>query len=315
MIRYILKRMLLLIPVLLGVIFLVFFIMNLTPTDAAEVILGNEGSAADLMRLRQEMGLDKPLHVRFLTYLGELLQGNLGVSYSDNSPVFAQIVEKFPNTLLLSFSAVLVAIVVGIPAGIISARKQYTLFDHIATVAALLCAAIPGFWMGLVGVLFFSVKLGWLPAAGMGDTVWETAKSLILPAITVSSNTCAMITRQTRSSMLEVMRQDYVDTARAKGIKESTVTIRHMLHNALIPIITIIGLQIGVLLGGSVITENVFAWPGLGRLVVEAIKSRDTPVVLGCVVVISVLFSIVNLIVDILYAYVDPRIKSQYAKK
>jgi peptide/nickel transport system permease protein len=314
MFRYIAKRVLMLMPVLLGVIFLVFFIMNLTPTDAAEFMLGNEASQEDLINLRSELGLDRPLLQRYFSYLGNLLKGDLGISYSDKSPVALQIREKFPNTMLLSSSAVLIAILIGIPAGIISARKQYTLFDHTATVSALLLAAVPGFWMGLMGVLFFSVKLGWLPAAGMGEGFWGLLKSLFMPALTVSANTCAMITRQTRSSMLEVMKQDYIDMARAKGAKESVVTLKHMLHNALIPIITVIGLQFGVLLGGSVITENVFAWPGLGRFVVEAIKSRDTPSVLGCVVVISVMFSVVNLIVDILYAYVDPRIKSQYAK-
>jgi len=315
MFRYVLKRILFLIPVLLGVIFLVFFIMNLTPTDAADVILGTEGTAEDLMRLRHEMGLDRALPVRFISYLNGLLHGDMGVSYSDGSSVFVSVMEKFPNTILLALSSVLVAVIIGIPAGIISARKQYTIFDNFVTVFALINAAVPGFWMGLVAVLFFSVKLGWLPAAGMGEGFWGTLKSLLLPAITVSANTCAMVTRQTRSSMLEVMRQDYIDTARSKGIAESAIIVFHMLHNALIPIITVIGLQIGVLLGGSVITENVFAWPGLGRFVVDAIKSRDTPVVLGCVVVISVMFSVVNLVVDILYAYVDPRIKSQYARK
>lgn len=313
--KYIIKRILMMIPVLLGVIFVVFFIMNLTPTDAAEVILGNEGTPQEIQRLREEMGLNRPLLVQYVSYIGNLLRGDMGISYRNNLSVSAQIMEKLPNTLLLASSAVAIAVVIGVPAGIISARKQYTMFDHVATVAALIGAAMPGFWLGLMGVLFFSVRLGWLPAAGMGKGAAGLAKSLILPAFTVSSNTCAMIMRQTRSSMLDVIRQDYVDTARAKGLKESFITIRHMLHNALIPIITVIGLQFGVLLGGSVISENVFAWPGLGRFVVDSIKTRDTPVVLGCVVVIAILFSVVNLCVDLLYAYVDPRIKSQYARQ
>ena len=315
MFRYVLKRVAMLIPVLLGVIFLVFFIMSLTPTDAADVMIGNEGTAEDLSRLREQLGLNRSLVARYFSYLAGLLRGDLGVSYSDGTKVIVHIVNKFPNTMLLSFSAVVLAIMIGVPAGVISAKKQYTFFDNIVTVTTLFGAAVPGFWIGLMGVLLFSVRLGWVPAAGMGEGFWEGLKCLILPALTVSANTCAMITRQTRSSMLEVMHQGYVDTARAKGIKEAAVTFRHMLHNALIPIITVIGLQFGVLLGGSVITENVFAWPGLGRFVVDSIKSRDTPSVLGCVVVISVMFSIVNLIVDILYAYVDPRIKSQYATK
>ena len=315
MYKYIVRRFLMMIPVLLGVIFIVFFIMSLTPTDAAEVILGNEGTPQEIERLRDEMGLNRPLLVQYGSYVVNLLQGDMGVSYKNNMSVSAQIFEKLPNTLILASSAVLIAIVIGVPAGIISARKQYTFFDHTATVVALIGAAMPGFWLGLMGVLLFSVKLGWLPAAGMGEGPAGLLKSLLLPAFTVSSNTCAMIMRQTRSSMLEVVKQDYVDTARSKGLKESVVTIRHMLHNALIPIITVFGLQFGVLLGGSVISENVFAWPGLGRFVVDSIKNRDTPVVLGCVVVIAVLFSLVNLCVDLLYAYVDPRIKSQYSKR
>lgn len=314
MYRYILKRFLMLIPVLLGVTFLVFFIMSLTPMDAAQVVLGNEGSEEDLARLRADLGLDDPLPVQYIKYVGNLVQGNLGTSYKDRMSVSHQIAIKFPNTMLLASSAVLIAILIGIPVGIISARKQYTTFDHVVTVLALVGAAMPAFWLGLMSVLLFSVTLGWLPAAGMGKGLVGLLRSLILPATTVSTSTCAMIIRQTRSSMLDVLKQDYIDTARAKGIKESVVTFRHMLSNALIPIITVIGLQFGVLLGGSVITENVFAWPGLGRFVVDSIKNRDTPSVLGCVVVISVMFSAVNLLVDILYALVDPRIKSQYAR-
>jgi peptide/nickel transport system permease protein len=315
MARYILKRMIMLVPVLLGVIFLSFFIMSLTPTDAADVMIGSEGTAEDLARLREQLGLNRSLIMRYFSYLAGLLRGDFGVSYSDGTKVIDHLINKFPNTMLLSLSAVVLAIMIGVPAGIISARKQYTFFDNAVTVTTLFGAAVPGFWIGLMGVLFFSVKLGWIPAAGMGEGFWEGLKCLILPAFTVSTNTCAMITRQTRSSMLEVMNQGYVDTARAKGLRESRVVFRHMLHNAMIPIITVIGLQFGVLLGGSVITENVFAWPGLGRFVVDSIKSRDTPSVLGCVVIISIMFSIVNLIVDILYAYVDPRIKSQYATR
>jgi len=314
MFRYILKRVLMLIPVLLGVTFLVFFIMSLTPMDAAEIKLGNEGSQEDLVRLREELGLNDPFIIQYVKYIGGLVRGDMGTSYKDQQSVADQIASKLPNTMLLASSAVLIAILIGIPAGIISARLQYTPFDYITTVFALTGAAVPVFWLGLIGVLLFSLKLGWLPAAGMGHGFLGTLKSLILPALAVSTSTCAMVTRMTRSSMLEVMRQDYIDTARAKGIKESIVTFRHMLKNALIPIITVVGLQFGVLLGGSVITENVFAWPGLGRFVVDSIRSKDIPCVLGSVVVIAVVFSVVNLIVDILYAFVDPRIKSQYSR-
>lgn len=314
MVRYVLKRILTMIPVLLGVIFVVFFVMSLTPTDAAEVILGSDATEEQKNELREELGLNKPLLVRYVNYLNDLLHGEMGTSYRSGLKIKDQIIQKLPNTIILASAAVFVAIIVGIPAGIISAKKQYSVFDHTATFSALILAATPGFWMGLMAVLLFSVKLGWLPAAGMGKTFPKLIKSLILPAITVSSNTCAMITRQTRSSMLEVIKQDYVDTARAKGITESAVTFRHMLKNALIPIITVIGLQFGVLLGGSVITENVFSWPGIGKYVVDSITNRDTPAVLGCVVVIAALFSIVNLIVDLIYGFVDPRIKSMYSK-
>ena len=314
MYKYIIKRILMMLPVLLGVIFVVFFIMSLTPTDAAEVILGSEATLEEKEALRQTLGLDKPLIVQFVNYLRDLLKGDMGVSYRNGLPVKDQIFEKLPNTIILASAAVFLAIIIGIPAGIISAKKQYSIFDNVATFSALICAATPGFWLGLMCVLLFAVKLSWLPAAGMGKTFPDLLKSLLLPALTVSTNTCAMITRQTRSSMLEVIKQDYVDTARSKGVSEKIVTFRHMLKNALIPIITVIGLQFGVLLGGSVITENVFSWPGLGKYVVDSITNRDTPVVLGCVVVIAVLFSIVNLLVDLLYAFVDPRIKSQYSK-
>ena len=314
MFRWIIKRLLLMIPVLLGVIFVVFFIMNLTPTDAAEVILGSEGTEEEKEALREELGLNKPLLVQYVNYIGDLLKGDMGTSYRSGYDIREQIFEKLPNTVLLASSAVLIAVVVGIPAGIISAKKQYSIFDRVVTFIALIFAATPGFWLGLVCVLFFAVELGWLPAAGMGSTFPDLLKSLILPAFTVSSNTMAMITRQTRSSMLEVINQDYIDTARSKGVSEKVVTVRHMLKNALIPIVTVIGLQFGVLLGGSVITENVFAWPGLGKYVVDSITNRDTPAVLGCVVVIAVLFSLVNLLVDLLYGFIDPRIKSQFSK-
>jgi peptide/nickel transport system permease protein len=206
----------------------------------------------------------------------------------------------------------LVAVVVGIPVGIISAKKQYSVFDNVTMVVTLILAASPAFWLGLMLVLLFSLNLGWFPSSGMGSGFGGVIKSLILPAITVGSNTAALVARMTRSSMLEVIRQDYIDTARAKGLKESVITYKHMLKNALIPIITVVGLQFGVLLGGSVMTETVFSWPGVGRFVVEAIKTKDIPSVLGSVVVLCILFSFVNLFVDILYAYVDPRIKSQY---
>ncbi len=312
MYKYILKRLGMFIIVLLGVTIVVFSIMNLTPGDPAEIILGHSASHASIEKLRVEMGLDRPFYVRYFDYMSGLLKGDLGNSYKNNISVMSQIRDKLPNTILLASSGMLIAILIGIPVGIISARKQYTAFDNIAMICALIGASTPAFWLGLVLVIVFALNLGWFPSSGMGFGLTGTLKSLVLPALTIGTGVSAVIARMTRSAMLEVVRQDYISTARAKGISESRVTIRHMLRNALIPIITVIGLQFGLLLGGSVMTETVFSWPGLGRYVVEAIKTRDTPSVLGSVIVLSILFSFVNLCVDILYAFVDPRIKSQY---
>lgn len=312
MYKYILKRLLMLIPVLLGATFLVFCIMDLSPGDPAINILGADATQESIASLREELGLNQPLLVRYAKFIGNLLQGDLGISYKNNLSVMDQILDKLPNTFILAMTGMVVAVLLGIPVGIISAKRQYTIFDNVAMVITLIGAASPAFWLGLMLVIIFSLNLGWFPSAGMGSGFTGTAISLVLPAFTLGINTAALVARMTRSSMLEVIRQDYIDTARAKGVKESIITYRHMLKNALIPIITVVGLQFGVLLGGSVMTETVFSWPGVGRFVVEAIKTKDTPSVLGSVVVLCILFTFVNLFVDILYAYVDPRIKSQY---
>lgn len=315
MLKYILKRILLLIPVLLGVIFIIFSIMELSPMDAVDVIMGTDVTEEEADALREELGLNRPFLVRYVDYVFSLVRGDMGTSYKNGRSVSDEIFSRLPNTILLAGTAILLACIVGIPIGIISAKRQYTLLDNVTTVFALVGAAVPVFWLGLVSVLIFSIGLKWLPATGMGKTPLDIVKSLILPAAAISTSACAVFMRQTRSSMLDVMQQEYIDTARSKGAKESSITISHMLRNALIPIITAVGLQFGTLLGGSVITENVFAWPGLGRYVVDSISKRDTPAVLGCVVMISIMFSIMNLLTDILYAFVDPRIKSQYMSK
>jgi peptide/nickel transport system permease protein len=312
MYKYILKRLLMLIPVLLGATFLVFCIMDLSPGDPAVTILGADATPESIARLREELGLNQPLLVRYAEFIGGLLKGDLGNSYKNNLSVMEQIKDRLPNTFILAMSGMIVAVLIGIPVGIISAKRQYSLFDNVAMVFTLIGAASPAFWFGLMLVIIFSLKLGWFPSAGMGSGFVGATVSLILPAFTLGINTAALVARMTRSSMLEVIRQDYIDTARAKGLKESIITYRHMLKNAMIPIITVVGLQFGVLLGGSVMTESVFSWPGVGRFVVEAIKTKDTPSVLGSVVVLCILFTFVNLFVDILYAYADPRIKSQY---
>jgi peptide/nickel transport system permease protein len=305
--KYIIRRLLLLIPVLLGVSLLVFTIMSLTPGDPAQLILGENAPKEALMQLRLKMGLDKPFLVQYLNFVKNAVQGDFGVSYTTGRLVFKEIFSRFPATLELSIAGMIIAIGIGIPVGIISATKQYSLLDNGSMILALIGVSMPVFWQGLMLILLFSVKLMLLPSGGN-----ETLKSLILPAITLGTSTAAIITRMTRSSMLEVIRQDYIRTARAKGVKENVVINKHALINALIPIITVIGLQFGGLLGGAVLTESVYSWPGVGRLMVDAIRQKDTPTVLASVVFLASVFSFVNLIVDILYAYIDPRIKSQY---
>lgn len=310
--KYILKRILMLIPVLIGVTFLVFFIMALRPGDPAVIILGDGATDESVAQLHEELGLDDPLLVRYGRYMANLLKGDMGKSYKNQLDVMEQILDRFPNTVLLAVTGMFVALLIGIPIGILSAKKQYTFIDNISMIAALIGVSMPNFWFGLVVVMIFSLGLGWLPSSGMGEGFIGVLKSLILPALTLGTGAAATVTRMTRSSMLEVIRQDYISTARSKGIKEAEVTHRHMFKNALIPIITVVGLQFGYLLGGAVLTETVFSWPGLGRFMVDAIKTKDTPIVLGTVIFMSVVFSMVNLAVDILYAFVDPRIKSQY---
>lgn len=314
MYKYIVKRLLMMIPVLLGVTFIVFFILNLSPGDPAAMILGDQASEEALEMKREELGLNDPLLVRYGHYIADMLHGDLGTSYKNDLSVWDQIMERLPNTAILAVAGILVALLIGIPTGIISAKKQYSVLDNCSTVLALLGISMPNFWFGLLVVIVFSLKLGWLPSQGMGEGAALFA-SLILPALTLGTGSAATITRMTRSSMLEVIRQDYIDTAYAKGVSERTVTFRHMLKNAMIPIVTAVGLQFGQLLGGAMLTETVFSWPGLGRLMVDSIKSKDIPMVLGSVIVMAVMFSIVNLIVDIIYAFIDPRIKSMYKKK
>lgn len=305
--KYIFKRMLLLIPVLLGVSFLVFSIMSFTPGDPAQLILGESAPKAAVEALREEMGLNDPFLMQYGKFILNAVQGDFGRSYTSGREVFGEIFQRFPNTLILAIIGVVIAILIGIPVGIISATKQYSIVDSTSMIAALLGVAMPNFWLGLMLILFFSVGLGWLPSGGFGG--W---KSLILPSITLGTGAAAIITRMTRSSMLEVIRQDYIRTARAKGVSEKKVINRHALKNALIPVITVVGLQFGYLLGGAVLTETVYSWPGVGRMMVEAIRSKDTPIVLAAVLFLATTFSVVNLFVDILYGFVDPRVKSQY---
>ena len=315
MYRYVIKRILLLIPIMIAVSFVVYFIVDLAPGDSIDAIYGNELSIEQKDALREELGYNDPLVVRYARYMGKLLTGDMGMSTSFHEPVMQLYFNRFPATLQLAFWGIIIALLIAIPLGIIAAVHQNTFIDSASMVLGLLGMSMPNFWFGLLMVILFALTLGWLPSQGMGEGFIPLIKSLVLPAVTLGTGAAAMITRMTRSSMLEVIRQDYIDTARAKGVSDKKITTRHMLKNAMIPIITAVGLQFGTLLGGAMLTETVFSWPGLGRLMVDSIKSKDIPMVLGSVIFLAIMFTVVNLAVDIIYAFVDPRIKSQYKRK
>jgi len=307
-ILYVIRRILFLIPVLIGVTFCVFTLLYLTPGDPAKMVLGEMATEQAIQEFRAREGLDKPFLIQFGNYLYKAVtQGDIGRSYITRRPVMQEIMAAFPATLKLAAFAILIAIAVGLPCGILSAIKQYSIFDTAAMIFAMIGLSMPVFWLGLLLILLFSVHLHWLPPSG-----FDTWRAMILPSLALSASSIAMITRMTRSSMLEVIRADYIRTARSKGQKESVVIWRHALHNALIPVVTLCGLQFGQLLAGAILTESVFAIPGVGRLMVDSIRARDYPIVQGGVLFTAVAFSLVNLLVDLLYAYIDPRIKAQY---
>lgn len=308
MAKYVWKRILMLIPVIIGVSFLIFIMLDLAPGTILDII-ANDYSPEQLAELRHTLGYDRSVFYRYGMYMWDLLHGDLGVSYIYKAPVWSLYMQRLPSTLKLAGASVLVSIILSIPLGILAARKHGSLTDNASMVAALLGLSMPNFWLGLMLIIFFSLQLGWFPSSG--DT--EGIKSLILPAITIGTGLMATLTRTTRSSMLDVIRSDYLRTARAKGVPEKTVIRKHALKNALIPIITVIGTQMGRTLGGSVVTENVFSWPGIGRLTIEAVKQRDTITVTGCIIMSVIMISIIQLLVDITYAFVDPRLKSQYS--
>lgn len=305
--RYIFRRLLLMLPVMIGVTFIVFTMMYFTPGDPARIMLGESAPEDAVQRLREDMGLNDPFLMQFGRYVTNVARGDFGRSYTQRRPVATMIIDRFPTTLKLAAWGVIVSIVIGIPTGIISATKQYSLFDNVSMVLALVGVSMPNFWQGLMMIIIFALNLRWFPASGF--TTW---KHIVLPAITLGTSSAAQITRMTRSSMLEVIRQDYIRTARAKGQVESVVINQHALKNALIPVVTVIGLSFGGLLGGAVLTESIFSIPGVGSLMIQAIRQRDYPVVQGGVLFIALSFSLVNLLVDILYAFIDPRIKAQY---
>lgn len=308
MLKYILRRIVFLIPVIIGVAFIVFSLLYFTPGDPARMVLGDMATEDAVQEFREKQGLNDPFFVQFGNYLWKaFFEGDIGRSYITKRPVTTEVMTAFPYTLKLAACAMVIALIFGIPFGIISAIKQYSIFDTITTIVAMVGMSMPVFWLGLLMILLFSVYLGWLPSSG-----FDTWQAMILPSVALAAQAISMITRMTRSSMLEVVRSDYIRTARAKGQKESIVIWKHALGNALIPVVTITGLQFGELLGGAVLTESIFSVPGVGRLMVESIKMRDYPVVQGGVLYIAIAFSIVNLLVDLLYAYIDPRIRAQY---
>jgi peptide/nickel transport system permease protein len=293
--------------VVLGISFIIFTIMNLTPGNPAQLILGQSATPQQIAKLENELGLNSPFFVRYFNFITDAIQGDFGQSYQTRLPVFQEILARFPTTLKLASVAMFIAMLIGIPIGVISAVKQYSFIDASSMIAALLFASIPSFVLGLILMLVFSLNLHLLPATGI--TSW---KSFILPAITLSTATMATLVRMTRSTMLEVLKQDYIRTSRAKGAAESSVILRHSLRNALLPIVTVIGVDFGYLLGGTVIIESVFAISGIGTLLINAIRMKDTPTVMATVMFVTLAYSFVNLVVDIMYAFIDPRIKSQY---
>ncbi len=304
MVTYVARRILTVIPTLLGVATVIFVLLRLLPGDPARVIAGLLATEEDVARIRHLLGLDSPLPLQYVNFLARLLHGDLGVSTRTGDPVLAEILSRLPHTVELAVISTALATAVGVTLGMLAASRNNSWLDLVISGAAIFGISMPVYWLGLMLIIVFSIGFHLLPAAGASEPL-----SFLLPSLTLASFSVALIARMTRSSMLEVLGQDYVRTARAKGLSRRSVLIHHALRNALLPIITAIGLQFGALLGGAVLTETVFSWPGVGRLLVDSIFSRDYPVVQGVVLVFSTLFILVNLVVDLLYGYVDPRIR------
>ncbi len=307
--RFIIKRILWMIPVLLGVILIVYAISFFAPGDPIMSILGTTNYSPErYAELQAYYGLDKPFFIQYVTYIKNIVTHfDFGTSYAYSNSISKELLSRIPYSLKLGALSILVMVIIAIPVGVVSAVRQNHLFDRIATVISMFLAGMPNFWLGMMLVLLFAIQLGWLPAAGVGKF-----SNWILPVLSLSLTSMASTLRMTRSSMLEMIRQDYVRTARAKGLSNFTTIVRHVLKNALIPVITVIGMQFGMIVGGSVVIESVFNLPGVGNYMMTAINNRDYPAINGCVLVLAFSICVVNLIVDILYAYVDPRIKAQY---
>jgi len=303
---FVIRRLLLAVPVLLGVVFVVMLTVQLIPGDAVQLMLGEHATQEAVAKLRDYLGLDKPLLVRYVQYVERLVTGDLGRSIQQNRPVVDELADAWPATLELTVAALVIATALGVAAGVVSAAWPNSLFDAVARLGSLFGLSMPVFWTGLVLIVVFSLWLPWLPVGGVGSP-----SHLVLPAVTLALPSVAMVARMTRSSVLEVLREDYVRTARAKGVAERLVVAKHALRNAAIPILTLLGLQAGQLMGGAVLTESVFSWPGLGRLMIKAIFARDYVLLQGAVLVFALAFVLINLAVDVAYGALDPRISRQ----
>ena len=310
MIRFVLKRIVIMIPVLLGVIFIIFAINRLTPGNPVVAMLGSNYTQEQYDAKSAELGLDKPFFTQFFEYIkGLVTKFDLGISYTTKRSVNVEIGERFWNTLLLGVIGCIITILLGIPAGVLSATKQYSLLDYSVTVGSLVFASMPNFWLALMMILLFSLRLGWFPSSCANLANW---KAWVMPALAIGLSPIASISRMTRSSMLEVVRQDYIRTARAKGLAEGVVIRRHALRNALIPVVTVIGMQVGMIIGGSVVVEAIFSFPGIGMLMMNAINNKNYPVIQGCVLLLAGSICLINLLVDIIYGFIDPRVMSRY---
>lgn len=313
MIKYSLKRILQLIPTIFIVVFIVFVLTRVIPGDPAAVMLGPQASVEAVQELRDNLGLNDPIIEQFGRYLKDVAKGDLGNSYYYNQPVSKLINERFPNTLILAILSIIIGLLIGIPVGVISATKQYSVFDYTSMILALIGISVPIFWLAMMAVLLFSVNLGWLPSVGMGEgSIADIIQHLVLPSLCLATGPTAVFARFTRSSMLDITKQDYIKTARAKGLKEKLVIWKHAFKNALPPIITVAGMQFSQLLSGAVLTETVFSWPGIGKLIVDAIQNRDYTLVQGSVIYVAFIYVIINLIVDICYALLNPKVKASF---
>lgn len=313
MVTYVVRRILGMIPVLVGITFLTFALVTFAPGDAIRIMLGSESvNVANVERLRRELGLDQPWYVQYVRYMGGVVRGDLGTSITSRQPVAAQIRQRFPNTLILTVASLTVALAIAIPLGVLAAARHNTVADYGAMGFAMLGVAMPNFWLGLVLLIVFGLELRWLPIRGMGPLdqgPWPFLSHLILPAVTLGTSLAAILTRLTRNTMLDTLEQDYVRTARSKGLRPDRVLFRHALRNALLPVVTTAGLQFGALLGGAIIIETIFSWPGLGLLSITAIRARDLPTMQGTVLVFAICFMLVMLVTDLLYAAINPRIR------